>query len=130
MTMLRYSEESLDKLLKRTVELIPIVLLLEEHNRTLQNRLSEMDNEVGEKMYKFNENFSKLQLELFVTKTFSIELNKRLVILERQCRLNVLYSKMECVEVVDILSQVDANIRKKRWYKSSKSLAAPLFLNS
>ena len=130
MTMLRYSEESLDKLLKRTVELIPIVLLLEEHNRALQNRLSEMDNEVGEKMYKFNENFSKFQLELFVTKTFCIELNKRIVILERLCRLNVLYSKMECVEVVDILSQVDANIRKKRWYKSSKSLAAPLFLNS
>ena len=130
MTMLRYSAESLDKLLKRTVELIPIVLLLEEHNRTLQNRLSKVDNEVGEKMYKFNENFSKLQSELFVAKTFSIELNKRIVILERQYRPNVLYTKFECVEVVDIHSQVDPNIRKKRCYKSSNRLGAPLLLNS
>ena len=89
-----------------------------------------MDNEVGEKMYKFNENFSKLQSELFVAKTFSIELNKRIVILERQYRPNVLYTKFECVEVVDIHSQVDANIRKKRCYKSSNRLGAPLLLNS
>ena len=58
MTMPQYTEESLDKLLKR--QLIPIVSLLEEHNRSLQNRMSEMNSEMVEEMHKFNENFSKL----------------------------------------------------------------------
>ena len=35
-------------MLKR--ELIPVVLSLEEHNRSLQNRMSEMNNEVLEEM--------------------------------------------------------------------------------
>ena len=58
-----YTEESLDKLLKR--ELIPIALSFEEHNRTLQSRMSEVNNEVVEEMLRFNENFSKLQSEFY-----------------------------------------------------------------
>ena len=54
--MPQYTEESLDKLLER--ELIPIVLSLEEQNRSLQSRMSEMNTEVVEEMRKFNENFS------------------------------------------------------------------------
>ena len=61
--MSQYTEESLDKLLKR--ELIPIVLSFEEHNRTLQSRMSEVNNEVVEEILKFNENFSKLQSEFY-----------------------------------------------------------------
>ena len=45
--MPQYTEESLDKLLER--ELIPIVLSLEEQNKSLQNRMSEMNNEVVKK---------------------------------------------------------------------------------
>ena len=54
--MPQHTEESLNKLLER--ELIPIVLSLEEKNRSLQSRMSEMSNEVVEEMRKFNENFS------------------------------------------------------------------------
>ena len=60
--MPKHTEESLDKLLKRG--LIPIVLSVGEHNRSLENRMSEVNNEVAEEMRKFNENFSKLQSEL------------------------------------------------------------------
>ena len=60
--MPQYTEEPLDKLLKR--ELISIVLSLEEQNRSLQSRMSEVNNKVMEEMSQFNENFSKIQLEL------------------------------------------------------------------
>ena len=66
MTTLQSTEKLLDKLLKR--ELIRIVLSLDEHNKTLQNRMSEMSNKVVEEMRKFNENFSKFQSELAITK--------------------------------------------------------------
>ena len=81
--MPQYTEESLDKLLKR--DLIPIVLSLEEQNRSLQSRMSEVNNEVVEEMRKFNENFSKLQSELTIAKHVNTELYKTIVSLERQC---------------------------------------------
>ena len=98
--MLEYTEESLDKLLKR--ELIPIVLLLEEHNRILQKRMSEVSNEVVEEIRKFNKNFLKLHSELSITKRVNTELAKRIVTLEHQCMANTQYSRKECVEVVGI----------------------------
>ena len=77
--MPQYTEESLDKPLKR--ELIPIVLPLEEQNRSLQSRMSEVNNEVVEEMREFNENFSKLQSELSIAKRVNTELTKRIVTL-------------------------------------------------
>ena len=62
MTMLQYTEEPLDKLLKR--ELIPIVLSLEGQNRSLQSRMSEVNNGLGEEMRKLNENLSLSQNSL------------------------------------------------------------------
>ena len=84
--MPQYTEESLDKLLKR--ELIPIVLSLEKQNRSLQSRMSEVNNEVVEEMGKFKEKFSKLQSELSIAKRVNTELTKRIVTLERQCWAN------------------------------------------
>ena len=84
--MPQYTEESLDKLLKR--DLIPIVLSLEEQNRSLQSRMSEVNNEVVEEMRNFNENFSKLLSELSIAKRVNTELTKRIVTLERQCWAN------------------------------------------
>ena len=84
--MPQYTEESMDKLLKR--EFIPIVLSLEKHNRSLQNRMSVVTNEVVEEMRKFNENFSKFQSELSIVKRVSTELTRRIVTLERQCWAN------------------------------------------
>ena len=86
MTTPQYTEESLDKLLKR--ELIPIVLSLEEQNRSLQSRMSEVNNEVVEEMGKFNGNFSKLQSGLSITKSVNTGLTKRIVTLKRQCWAN------------------------------------------
>ena len=79
--MPQYTEEPLDKLLKR--ELISIVLSLEEQNRSLQSRMSEVNNKVMEEMSQFSENFSKLQLELSMAKRLNTELNKHVVTLER-----------------------------------------------
>ena len=84
--MPQYTEESLDKLLKR--ELIPIVLSLEKQNRSLQSRMSEVNNEVVEEMGKFKEKFSKLQSELSIAKRVNTKLTKRIVTLERQCWAN------------------------------------------
>ena len=75
--MPQYTEESLDKLLKR--ELILIVLSLDEQNRSLEIRMPEVNNEVVEEIRKFNENFSKLQSELSVAKRVNTELTKRIV---------------------------------------------------
>ena len=86
MTMPKYTEESLDKLVRR--ELIPIILSLEEQNRSLQSRMSEVNNEVVEEMRKFNENFSKLQSELSIAKRVNTELTNRIMILERHCWAN------------------------------------------
>ena len=91
MTMPQYTEEALDKLLKR--ELIPIVLSLEEQNRSLRNSMSEVNNKVVEEMRKFNENFFKLQSELFIAKRPDTELTKRIVTLECQCWANAQYSR-------------------------------------
>ena len=61
-------------------------------------------------MRKFNDNFSKLQSELVVTKQLNTELTKRIVTLERQCWANAQYSRKECLEVVGIPRQVDDNL--------------------
>ena len=75
-TMSQYTEEALDKMLKR--ELIPIVL-------SLQNKITEDSNAMLQEMRKFNYNFAKLQAELVVTKRVNSELCKRIVTVERQC---------------------------------------------
>ena len=75
-TMSQYTEEALDKMLKR--ELIPIVL-------SLQNKITEDNNAMLQEMRKFNDNFAKRQAELVVTKRVNSELCKRIVTVERQC---------------------------------------------
>ena len=74
-----YTEESLDKMLKR--DLIPIVL-------NLQSTVAEKNNSYNEfldEIRKFNNNFSKRKSELAVTKQVTTELTKRIVTLGRQC---------------------------------------------
>ena len=56
---------------------------------------------------RFNENLSKLQLELSTAKCVNTELTKRIVTLEHQCWANRQYWRKECVEVVGIPRQVD-----------------------
>ena len=70
-TMSQYTEEALDKMLKR--ELSPIVL-------SLQNRITEDNNTMLQEMREFNDNFAKLQAELVVTKGVNSELCKRIML--------------------------------------------------
>ena len=102
--MSEYTEESLDKMLKR--DLIPIVLNLQS---TIADK-NNSNNELLEEIRKFNDNFSKLQSELAVTKQVSTELTKRIVTFERQCWENAKYSRKECLEVVEIPRQVGDNL--------------------
>ena len=101
--MSEYTEESLDKMLKRDV--IPIVLNLLS---TIAEK-NDSNNELLEEMRKFNDNFSKLQSELAVSKQVNTELTKRIVTLECQCWANAQYSRKEFLEVVGIPRQVDNN---------------------
>ena len=104
-TMSQYTEEALDKMLKR--ELIPIVL-------SLQNKITEDNNAMLQEIRKFNYNFAKFQAELVVTKRVNSELCKRIVTVERQCWANAQYSRKECLEVAGIPRQVDdKNLIKK-----------------
>ena len=104
-TMSQYTEEALDKMLKR--ELIPIVL-------SLQNKITEDNNAMLQEIRKFNDNFAKFQAELVVTKRVNSELCKRIVTVERQCWANAQYSRKECLEVAGIPRQVDdKNLIKK-----------------
>ena len=102
--MSEYTKESLDKMLKR--DLIPIVLNLQS---TIADK-NNSNNELLEEIRKFNDNFSKLQSELAVTKQVNTELTKRIVTLERQCWANAQYSRKECLEVAGIPRQVDGNL--------------------
>ena len=96
--MSQYTEEALDKMLKR--ELIPIIL-------SLQNKITEDNDAMLQEMRKFNDNFAKLQAELVVTKCVNSELCKKLVTVERQCWENAQCSRRECLEVAGIPRQVD-----------------------
>ena len=65
-------------------------------------------------MRKLNESFSKLQAEVSVTKQVNTLLSSRLVSIERQRWLNVQYSRRECLDIIGILSEVEADVLKEK----------------
>ena len=94
--MSKYTEETLDKLMKKD--------------------LTEMDaaNSEMDQIRKFNENFEKPQSELTVAKQVNSVVSKRLVSMERQCWVNSQYSRRECLELVGVPRSVnDGTWRKK-----------------
>ena len=60
-------------------------------------------------MRKLNDSFSKLQAEVSVTKQVNTLLSSSLVSIERQCWLNAQYSRRECLDIVGIASEVEAD---------------------
>ena len=84
--MSKYTEETLDKLLKK--DLILIVL-------SQQTEMDAAKSEIMDQIRKFNENFEKPQSELTV-------LSERLVSMERQCWANAQYSRCECLALVGV----------------------------
>ena len=85
-TMLQYTEEALDKTMKR--ELIPIVL-------SFQNKITENNNVIFQEMRKFNDNFVKLEAELVINKRVSSKLCKKIVSMDCQWWAISQYSRRE-----------------------------------
>ena len=82
--MAAYTEEALDKLSKKNI----IDLLL-----VLQDKLEIGNTEVLDEIRKLNAKFAKLESELIVTEKVHSELQKHVVDLERQCWANAQYSR-------------------------------------
>ena len=75
---------------------------------------TKLNNNVVQQMRKTNDKFAKPQSELVVTKRVNKELHKLIVIMERQCRANAQYYRIECSEVFEITRQVtDSKLETK-----------------
>ena len=81
---------------------------------SLQNKLQEVNNNVLAEMHKFNEPFSKLQAEISGTKQVNTLVSSRLVSIERHCWLNAQYSRWECLDIVGIPSEVEADALEEK----------------
>ena len=103
--MSKYTEETLDKLLKK--DLISIVL-------SQQTEMDAANREIMDQISKFNDNFEKLQSELIVVGQVNYVLSERLVSMKRQCWANAQYFRPECLELVGALRSVsDGNSEEK-----------------
>ena len=99
--MATYTNESLQSINKK--DMIPIVL-------SFQNKLDQANNKVLEEIRKLDDNFSKLKCELSMTKQVNSLLLRRLINLERQCCVNAQYSIRECLDIIGIPSEVEADV--------------------
>ena len=96
--MSSYTEENLDKLLKK--DFTAIVL-------AMQSKMFANSAEVLEEIRTLNSKFDILQSDLLLTKKVDSELSRRLVNMERQRWANAQYSRRECLEVVGIPREVE-----------------------
>ena len=95
--MSKYTEETLDKLLKKV--LISIVL-------SQQTKMDDVNSEIKDQIRKFNEIFENFQFELIIAKQVNLVLSERLVSIELQCWANAQYSRRECLELVGVPGSV------------------------
>ena len=95
-----HTEESLKNMKKE--QLVELVL-------HLQTKTTEAINNLTEEVKKINQNFTRLESDVAVTKNTNSLLMKQLVETERQCWANAQYSRRECIEVVGIPTTVDNN---------------------
>ena len=100
--MTTYTNGSLQNINKK--DLFPIIL-------SLQNKLEEVNNNVLVEMRELNESFSKLEVEVSVTKQVNTLLSSQFVSTERQCWLNAKYSRQECL---GIPSEVEADTLEEK----------------
>ena len=95
--MASYAEDTLDKLDKKNVIEIALVL---------QDKAESGNTEILEEIHKLNDNFKRLEGELIVSKNVNSELLKHVIQLEKQCWAKVQYSRRECLELVGIPSSI------------------------
>ena len=103
--MATYTNESLQSMNNK--DMIPIVL-------SLQNNLDQANNKVLEEIRKVNDNFSKLESELSVTKQVNSLLSCRLINMERQCWANAQYSRRECLDIAGIPREVEPDVLEEK----------------
>ena len=117
--MSKYTDETLDKLLKK--DLIPIVL-------SQQTEMDAVNSEIMDQIRTFNENFKKRQSELTVAKQANSVLTERLV----KCFwANAQFSLRECLELVGVPRSVtDCDLEEKglRYLKSWVALSREIML--
>ena len=65
-------------------------------------------------MHKLNESFSKLQAEVSVSKQVNTLLSSMLVSIESHCWFNAQHSRRECLDIVDIFKEVEADALEEK----------------
>ena len=83
--------------------MIPIAL-------SLQNKLDQANNKMLEEIRKLNGNFYKLKSEFSVAKQVNSLLSHRLLNKERQCLAYVLYSRRQCLDIIGIPIEIEADV--------------------
>ena len=94
-------DQSLQTMSKKYM--IPIAL-------SLQSKLDQANKKVLEEIRKLNDAFSKSEYESSVTKQVNPLLSRRFVNMGCQCWFNAQYSRQECLEIIGISSEVEADV--------------------
>ena len=81
---------------------------------SLQSKLDEANEHVVEEIRKLSDVILKLQQKFAVSRQVSSLLLNRLISIERQCWANIQYSRGECLDVIDIPSEEDADILEEK----------------
>ena len=115
--MSKYTEETLDKLLKK--DLISMVLLQ-------QAKMDAANSQIMDQIRKLNEDFEKLQFELTVAKQVNSVLSERLASMERQCWANAQYSRRECLRLVGVPRSISDGDLEEKVLKIFEKVGCPL----
>ena len=103
--MATYANESLQSINKK--DMVPIVL-------SYQNNLDQANNKVLQEIRTLNDNFSKLESELSVTKQVNSLLSRRLANVGSQCWANAQYSRRNFLDIAGIPSEVEADTHNEK----------------
>ena len=82
-----------------------------------------------EEIRKLNDNFSKLKSELSVKKRVSSPLSSRLVNVERHCWAKAQYLRQECLDIIGIPTEVDADVLEEKIVNIFEKLGCNIPLN-
>ena len=85
---------------------------------SLPNNLDQANSKVLEAIYKLNDNFSKLESELSLSKQVNSLSSSRLVNMECQCLAKTQYLRRKCLDIIGIPSEVKADVLEERFLRS------------
>ena len=115
--MSKYTDETLDKLLKK--DLIPIMLFQ-------QTEMDAANNEIMDQIRKVNKTFEILQSEQTVAKQVYSVLSEKLVTMECQSWKNAQYSRSEYSELVGVPRCVSDGDLEEKVFKIFEKVACPI----